>query len=504
MLLEVLNPANRIEIKDCTSKELDKLIEISAAKRWSWKAKKYLEVSYMNMFRFLPAGLYKRILALKKEGYNVSLSGFERIANININTEELDEFIANEEYELTPRWFQFEAFYKAIKFNRSKFEIATGGGKSFIIAMCVRYLLQHEIPKGGKILIVTIRQMLVDQMIDDIYSYKRDKLIKYQPVYAGTEQVEDANVIVGTYQSLSTWPRENFENVYAIIVDECHAGKITSIKDEILPKLNPNYCKRYMGFTGTLPDDDIDLLHLEVFFGPTLMKVTAAELQEEGSIAKIKIKMLKLIYPISKTKSYYFDEDVKNGGPARLRAERAWLHTNQERNELIKMICSKFIGNQVILVESVSYAKFLIDWLGTIPGKEVRLIYGGTKKSERNEIKQELKLEGDNYILIATYETMSTGVSINNIMALHFPDGGKSKIRIRQSLGRGLRLHPKKEFLLVFDYWDVLKKYYGSAEQNHTDAWDGPNSNIFNSHAKIRKGIYKDQKFEHTIKEFEM
>ena len=85
MLLEVLDPANRIEIKECTNKELDKLIEISAAKRWSWKAKKYLEVSYMNMFRFLPAGLYKRILALKNEGYNVTLSGFERIANINVN-----------------------------------------------------------------------------------------------------------------------------------------------------------------------------------------------------------------------------------------------------------------------------------------------------------------------------------------------------------------------------------------------------------------------------------
>lgn len=52
---------------------------------------------------------------------------------------------------------------------------------------------------------------------------------------------------------------------------------------------------------------------------------------------------------------------------------------------------------------------------------------------------------------------MSTGVNIPNIMAIHFPDGGRSKIRIKQSVGRGVRLHPKKEFLTVFDYQDQMK-----------------------------------------------
>ena len=72
-----------------------------------------------------------------------------------------------------------------------------------------------------------------------------------------------------------------------------------------------------------------------------------------------------------------------------------------------------------------------------------------------------MKMDGDDIILVATYETMSTGVSINNIMAIHFPDGGKSRIRIRQSCGRGLRLHPKKDYLQVFDYVDNFTKYYG-------------------------------------------
>ena len=67
-------------------------------------------------------------------------------------------------------------------------------------------------------------------------------------------------------------------------------------------------------------------------------------------------------------------------------------------------------------------------------------------------------------ILIATYETMSTGVSINNIMHVHFPDGGRSEIRIKQSIGRGLRLHLLKEYLNVFDYQDQMVR---SSYKNH-------------------------------------
>lgn len=502
MRLRVKEPGNVIEVVSCSNDELDKIMELATAKRWSWQAKKYIEKCYMILFKFIPSGLYKRVLGLTKQGYNVQLDNFDILYDKTIDDNAVDAFIDKEQYSFSPRWFQFEALYKALKFKRSKFEIATGGGKSFIIAMITRYLLQNEIPAGGQVLIVTIRQMLVDQMIDDIYSYKRDKLIRYQAVYAGTEKVENANVIVGTYQSLSTWPMENFANVYCVIVDEVHSGKIASIKDGIIPKINQAKCKRFLGFTGTMPDNAIDLLHLEAYFGPTLINVSAKELIDEKSIADLKIRILELSYSKEMSKSYFFDEDVQAGGPKRLAAERAWFHTCQQRNDLIRQICAKFVGNQVILVESVDYAKFLVNWLSTIDGKEVRLIYGGVKKKDRAEIIQELKLEGDNYILVATYETMSTGVSINNIMALHFPDGGKSRIRIRQSLGRGLRLHPKKDHLLVFDYYDHLHKDHGDGTDENP-GWPGPHSNIFATHARIRKKIYKDQGFiftEHLFK----
>ena len=59
--------------------------------------------------------------------------------------------------------------------------------------------------------------------------------------------------------------------------------------------------------------------------------------------------------------------------------------------------------------------------------------------------------EGSNKILVASYGTLSTGVSIKNIHYIHLVESFKSDVIIRQSLGRGLRQHKDKSILHVFD-----------------------------------------------------
>ena len=513
MLAKITPDGNRIEVSQMSKSDLGHIETISRAKRWSWQAKKYIEVSYLYMFTFLPSGFYKRLLGLNKDGLvqNLTLKGMEYITN-NIIQEDLEEWVMDEDYMFSPKWYQSKALYLSLRFNRMRIEIATGGGKSFIIAMYVRYLLQNELKPGDKIVICTIRRMLVDQMIDDIYSYNKNKngVCSFQAVYAGSEENENANVIVGTYQSMSNWPKERFAGVKAFVCDEVHMGCVASIKDEIIPKL-PNDCKRFVGFSGTMPEHNtIEDLHLEAYFGPIGMQVSAKQLQDEGSIAKIHISIINIIYGLKTSKAYFYDENVLKGGPSKLKGEREILQTLNVRNDFIRTVCGKFVGNQVILVDSVDYAKFLVKYLGELPNKQVRLIYGGTKTSTRNEIKSEMKMDGDDIILVATYETMSTGVSINNIMAIHFPDGGKSRIRIRQSCGRGLRLHPKKDYLQVFDYVDNFTKYYGEKVKDdegnvtYPDAWPGPHKNIFQKHGKERIKIYEKERFPIKYVEFKV
>jgi superfamily II DNA or RNA helicase len=56
--------------------------------------------------------------------------------------------------------------------------------------------------------------------------------------------------------------------------------------------------------------------------------------------------------------------------------------------------------------------------------------------------------------ILATYSTMSTGVSIKKIKSMVFASSTKSFFRVNQSIGRGLRKHISKDMVQMFDIVD--------------------------------------------------
>ena len=62
-------------------------------------------------------------------------------------------------------------------------------------------------------------------------------------------------------------------------------------------------------------------------------------------------------------------------------------------------------------------------------------------------------------ICIAISSIFATGVDIRNLHNIILANAGKAKIRLLQSIGRGLRLHPNKQKLMLIDLADQL--YYG-------------------------------------------
>lgn len=358
--------------------------------------------------------------------------------------------------------------------------------------MYCRYLIDSGFVKpGNKILLITIRRMLVTQMVNDFIEYEstaNEKKIVCDTVFSGGKKYADSNVVVGTYQSLSNMDEDYFKQFSAVVIDECHSAHIKSVKDEIFPKLDPSICKYKFGLSGTQPlPGTFEDLHLEAYVGPILFKIGAKDLQDEGSIAQIRINCIDLQYSPEDAIVLYSSKEMQSDKIYEsLPFERKFVQYHQQRLELLKKIVCKFVGNQVVLVENVEYAHRLRDLFTEDESKEVSLIFSGTKDSDRNKIKASFA-EGDNKVLVATYETMSTGVSINNIHAVHFPDGGKSRIRIRQSCGRGLRLHPSKEYLTVFDYTDIIKR------PKNFDK--GPVINRLFNQGRSRKKIYAEEKF---------
>ena len=96
-------------------------------------------------------------------------------------------------------------------------------------------------------------------------------------------------------------------------------------------------------------------------------------------------------------------------------------------------------------------------------------------------------MEGRNdVILVASFGTFSTGISIKNIHNIFFTESFKSEIIIRQSIGRGLRLHKEKDVLSIVDFVDNFCY----------DGW----KNYLYKHGDARQKIYKEQKFPYDVK----
>jgi superfamily II DNA or RNA helicase len=87
--------------------------------------------------------------------------------------------------------------------------------------------------------------------------------------------------------------------------------------------------------------------------------------------------------------------------------------------------------------------------------RKVFFIYGNTSTTERERIRS--VVEGEkNSITIASYGTFSTGINIRNIHNIVLASPSKSRIRVLQSIGRGLRQGENKDSVLIFDIADDL------------------------------------------------
>ena len=133
---------------------------------------------------------------------------------------------------------QIESAYKILKNRYCMAEVATSGGKSLIISIVLFYTLRYIDPKA-KFLIIVPSITLVTQFYDNIVEYnygvnnilemrekKSDNILNnsHLPCDVRIEEVMserprkwsgtlDANVYIGTYQSLEKWPKERLDHM---------------------------------------------------------------------------------------------------------------------------------------------------------------------------------------------------------------------------------------------------------------------------------------------------
>jgi len=270
-----------------------------------------------------------------------------------------------------------------------------------------------------------------------------------------------------------------------ICVSNCHVAKAKSL-DTILSKTFGNAIYR-LGLSGTYPpNSSAEILTIQSLMGPKLMTVKAKELMDKGLVSKVKINAMILNHDEEDFSQKMYAIKKRGQGKEAYLLEKEFAQKSLRRKMFFKKLVDKFTSNSLILFHNIIYGTELYEYLrDNITDKFFYYIDGGTNKDKREKIKKIMEISDNKpKILIASFGTFSTGINVKNLMNVVFADSFKSDQIIRQSIGRGLRLHADKEKLVVFD---IVDQYHPSYKNI-----------IYNQYISRREKIYKPQEFPLT------
>lgn len=421
--------------------------------------------------KFEPCLYYEIRKYLKQNGIDVKLNQTESFQKHILPSYGIDKV---QQLDLPLRDYQASVVQTCLKIGRGVVVLATAGGKTLTIASLVESVYQDD--NKLKCLIVVPDLMLVNQTYSDFVQYKVNftfsKWTGNNELNLGTDIIIANTGILQSSKSDISW----IEHVDMVIVDEVHKLRKGNKINKVLQKIRtPNR----FGFTGTMPESQEDQWNIVGKIGPILYEKNSYQLRAEKYIANAEALVLKLKY---KEPPRHLMRRATDPGE-RYRKESEFLRNNTFRNHTLSTLMSNFTNNGLVLIDYIEHGQILEQHLKQhCPDKQIYFMRGDVPVEERDKLKQLIEKRKD-IICVAISKIFSTGISINNLHYIVFAGGGKAKIKILQSIGRGLRKHKDKKKVVIVDVADQL--YYGIKHMNK------------------RLGIYKDENLNYGIKTIE-
>ena len=444
-------------------------------KRWDGKIRLFnssKKLIYKGLWKEVENFAYENDVEVKN-----GLSLKNQILSDTEITEHMKKVFNLNKFEV--RDYQVDALKKCIENKRLTLLSPTSSGKSSIIYNLVRYL-------DRKTLIIVPSVGLLDQMKNDFSDYASadddwDVENEVTTIEAGVDKTKTNQIVITTWQSaIKTIKTDWLAQFDVIITDEVHHAKSDSIRKilELCTK-----CEYRYGFTGTLDGIETNELVITGLFGPVHVVTRTHELIKSNHVAEIKIQCIQLLYG---KESRRLKMDYQQ--------EISFIVSHERRLKLLTKLALSLKGNTLILFRRVEdHGEKIKDLLERLKSSdhEIHFISGKIKKDVRNEIRVDMDKRDMRKILVASEGTTSTGISIKELDNVIFASPTKSKIKVLQSLGRGLRKSETKKSVTLYDISDDLTTARG--KRNYTM-----------NHFIERLKIYTLEKFPYKINKVEL
>ncbi len=368
-----------------------------------------------------------------------------------------------------PRDYQKRIVKKCFDSSSGIVRVATGGGKTAMIAMLTaKYNVKTIIYVVGIELLYQMKstiESLYDIEVGMVGGGHCDtsKKITIMTIWSAASAFDkkikmiDNDLTPDNKKINKNLKKANIRRLVSeselIIIDECQYAASETV--QFLHKSSKAAKHRFL-FSGTPWRDSGDDILIEAVGGPKIYDMSATRLIKKDYLVAPEIHFVSV--PIMPRVGKTYHEVYTN-----------YIVENEDRNKLIVDAAKRLIkaGKRVlILVVRVKHGQILMDMLDD----EINCasLDGSNSASDRLGKIEQMK-NGELDLLIAS-KIFDQGVDIPQLDALILAGSGKSSGRALQRIGRVIRTHPGKKNAIVVDFYDNAK-YLKDHSQKRIDIY---------------------------------
>ena len=313
--------------------------------------------------------------------------------------------------------------------KRTLLVLPTGCGKTIVFSK----IIEDQVREGKRVLVLAHRSELLDQA--------SDKLKTATGLGTALEKAENTSigswyrVVVGSVQTmqrekrLNQFPPDWFD---VIVVDEAHHA----ISDGYQKVLNYFKDSEVLGVTAT-PDRG-DMKNLGSYFDSLAYEYSLVQAIQEGYLSKIKALTIPLSLDLSNVSMSAGDFKASDVGTA------LDPYLEQIADEMVKQCADR---KTVVFLPLVKTSQKFRDILNA---KGFRAAEVNGESKDRAEILEDF--EKDRYNVLCNSMLLTEGWDCPSVDCVVVLRPTKVRALYSQMVGRGTRLHPGKEELLLLDF----------------------------------------------------
>lgn len=312
---------------------------------------------------------------------------------------------------------------------------ATGTGKTVTAVMDAKRC-------GGRTLFLAHTQELVNQAADTFRNLWPEVTVGR---YMEAIKEPDAHVVCGSVQSVALHLEDFREDAFSyLIVDEAHHAAADTYQ-KILAYFHPAFT---LGLTATPERTDDNRAILDIFKN-TAHKLDIRTAVEIGEL--VPIRCIRIHTNIDLTRVRF------NSVQYNIRDLESKIYV-PERNRLIVDTWLQYVRDKrtVVFCASVRHAEQIAE-LFRQAGVPAAAVSGGMKPAERREFQD--RFVRREILVLCACDLLNEGWDCPEIEVLFMARPTMSRVLYTQQLGRGMRLFPGKESLMVFDFVDNASQY---------------------------------------------